>query len=1098
MREANELQLLRRIGGGSMTDVHLAQRHGAAGFTLTCAVKLLRPELHGDQAAEGQFLACARAGATLQHRNIAQVLDLGRLDGRYFVAMELVDGPSLAQLADSGALPSPTIAAHIVARAADGARYIHQLVDPIGGAPLQLAHGDIALDNVLLSRQGQVKLIAARATEAGGGLVAQSTDVQGLGAMLAALTLGSEPALAELADEAMRHRVGAPMSAARLAVALDRWLIEQGVNDPVAEVAAWLAAQLGEASAAKSSQGAPPTDAKEEARPKTRILDLADDPERARALFETSEIRLKARPLPRRSGRLFGGDAVLDRIAAHLGDEAAAVALRGVAGVGKTRVAAEFAHLHAQHGGAVWWVDLSDVDDLHDACAAIAAVLGVPLQQGSVADAAGQLGAAMQHVGAPLLVLDHVDLLAREAVALVGPMREAAPALHILLTTRRRIAGEGVAGVVVQPLPLPGDERQLARTEAVRFFVACARRADPKWSPKRRDLGLIAAIIRRLDGIPLALELAAARATERPLQALLRDLDRRFDTLQSGKRLGRGARSLRGALAMSWAQLPEDAATALAQLVIFRGGFTLEAAVAVVELGGGEAAEPARIEAALDALVGDSMLRRVADRFSLFESVRAFVYEQPADDATRQRALDRHCRYFIEAGEAHSALANTHDDAHASGWLSRERDNLAAVHRRVLRERGKTAAGVEDGLRVPLLLAPVLSVRGPMTTLHQLFAAAIQRLRGLPATEAQRLDPALVGRALARHAELVAMGGRATEAYDLAKEALALARKSGDMWVIGCAQYSLGVCYRLVGRTDEAIAATTRARSIARKHGDLALEAAALNITGSVLYDLSERHAAARCFSSALAAAKQVGHHELAGQLVSNLGCVHVEQGDTDRALTRFHDALATARRNGNVRLEGSLHTYMAVAAQERGDMGLSRMHFQRALQLHERVGFHHRKVYVQGLQAWHALESEGLAAAERAEQALLSILDEFVDKGDWRWRSTFAATLALLATCTGADERAQRLLAEAEQLASAQHDPAATGFLHVIQAGCLLHRCQQSGDQTLADEAERHLGAVRSERPGKTGGRIHPPLQEVCCEVRIAQRILRRFGLIG
>ena len=157
-----QYDLIGRLGGGGMADVYIARRAGVGGFARIHAIKRMLPDLSQDEELARMFLDEARHGSALRHPNIAQILDLGQVDGRYFIAMEFIDGPNLfallARSTERSAL-APEVCTWIVARACDALHYAHELRDPEDDRPLELVHQDINHTNILVSRHGEVKVI---------------------------------------------------------------------------------------------------------------------------------------------------------------------------------------------------------------------------------------------------------------------------------------------------------------------------------------------------------------------------------------------------------------------------------------------------------------------------------------------------------------------------------------------------------------------------------------------------------------------------------------------------------------------------------------------------------------------------------------------------------------------------------------------------------------------------------------------------------------------------------------------------------------------------------------------------------------------------
>ncbi|QKG23091.1 BTAD domain-containing putative transcriptional regulator [Actinomadura verrucosospora] len=345
------------------------------------------------------------------------------------------------------------------------------------------------------------------------------------------------------------------------------------------------------------------------------------------------------------------------------------VTLTGTGGVGKTRLALETAaRAAAVHPGGVWFVELAAGRPATSAEVArrIGHVLG--LRDEAAPDGSGPSG-AVERVGEALrgrralLVLDNCEHVIEPVAELAGRLLSAAPGLRVLATSREPLGLPGERLLIVPPLDLPGRESTpdaLLESGAARLFAARASAADPDFALDAASAPWVASVCRRLDGVPLALELAATRVRAFGVRELAARLDDRFRVLAGGRRGGpERQRTLRAVIDWSWGLLGEDERAVLRRLAVHAGGCTLAAAE---EVCGADAEVLAR-------LVDRSLVVRARDgRYRLLESVAAYGLER-LREADEEAALRRnHVRYYTGlAQQAAEALRGPEQCA----WLER-------------------------------------------------------------------------------------------------------------------------------------------------------------------------------------------------------------------------------------------------------------------------------------------------------------------------------------------------------------------------------------------------------------------------------------------
>jgi predicted ATPase/DNA-binding winged helix-turn-helix (wHTH) protein len=386
--------------------------------------------------------------------------------------------------------------------------------------------------------------------------------------------------------------------------------------------------------------------------------------------------------LPEPISELVGRDDVLGEILS-LALAHRLVTLTGAGGIGKTRLALAAARrLLPQFADGVWLAEFSPIADPGLVPVTVAATIGLDLGGGDVSAQRLSQALAGRRV---VLVLDTCEHVIGAAAALAEALLRAGGTLHLLATSREPLRAEGEWVYPVPPLAVPTADLDYAddllRYGAVRLFVERARAAEPHFAPNRREAAAIATICRRLDGLPLAIELAAARSAMLGIQQVAARLDDRFHILTGGRRTALPRhQTLRATLDWSYELLPEPERVILRRLSVFAGSFSLEPASAVIANSDLTASQ---FIDGLFSLIAKSLVAAEAEdvprRYRLLDTTRAYALEKLDESGEREWLARRHAEYYrdlFERAEAELELTPRTEWLADYGW---QIDNVRAA-----------------------------------------------------------------------------------------------------------------------------------------------------------------------------------------------------------------------------------------------------------------------------------------------------------------------------------------------------------------------------------------------------------------------------------
>jgi predicted ATPase len=649
-------------------------------------------------------------------------------------------------------------------------------------------------------------------------------------------------------------------------------------------------------------------------------------------------------------GELFvGRGSSLSALARLLDRGPALVTVTGVAGVGKSALirVAVARHRHAHGAGAVLACDLGSAAGVTEVTAAVARAAGVRLPPADDAGLLEHVARALGALGPALLVLDDVEVVIDAVATAVDLWTARAPELTVLVGTRQRLRLPHEQVIELAPLALPELEAPSERCEAMEMWCALARRAG-RPTPAT-DLGTVARLLHAIDGLPLAIELAAAQCDVlAPAQLVARLGSERARLTSPLRSTSTRHRSLDHALAASWHGLSDDERRTLAQCAVFRGGFTLEAAEAVVA--------PSRRGAAavvdtLRALRDRSLLwirpGRRGPRFGMYRAVRDFAADRLVALRLEAAAVVRHAVWFARPAEDGAISA-----PQAGADIDDEENVRAAIERCASgapfpRARGRhlalalltrwglgvlppgylpwCSARLDEALAARSSAGPILRARGlllrgliatrlvgPRRGVADFEAAArLARRAGAAPVTARAL--ALVGQARA------ALGERAA-GRRMAEQSVELARQCGNTWVEANALLALGWIARREGASPGLDDVLAGAVELFRRSGDRHGELRAQIERASGLIERGDLVSAARTVEAARRLVDPAEHAN--GAMLGLMeGLARQGQGALDAALASFEGACTAARRAGDDQALALVEGYLGLLRLERGDL---------------------------------------------------------------------------------------------------------------------------------------------------------------------------------
>jgi len=873
-------QITARIGAGGMGEVFRARDNR---LKRDVAIKTLPANFALDQERAARFQQEAEVLASLNHPNIAGIYELIEVEGLKYLVLEFVDGETLAGRLERGSLPLDE-ALQVSKQIAAALEAAHEL---------GVVHRDLKPENIKITPNGTVKLldfgIAKRE--------AVDVDRTALGLTAAGAIVGT---VGYMAPEQIRgERVTSASDQFALGVILFQMLTGKapfGGNSTAETLAAILRDKppvLGQLNPDIPSPVQWIMDrclAKQSCDRYTSTRDLAKDlatlgDRLARSQAGTALLAPSNLPAPRislvgRDEELAGGRALLLR------DDVRLVTFTGPGGTGKTRLALQVAaNVNSAFPGGVFFVALASISDPSLVASTVVQILGAR-ELGSRRPAEVLTEALRSVQEDVLLVLDNFEQVL-DAAPLLTDLLENCSRLKVLVTSRAVLRVYGEYEFQVPPLKLPARDaaisaNTLAGCPSVALFMQRATAVKPDFTLTDENASAIAEICARLDGLPLAIELAAARVRTLTPKAMLQRLSRRLDLLTGGARnLPERQQTLRAAVEWSYGLLDEDEQKLFRRLAVFVNGCTLEAVEAVCN-----AAEDfnQNVLDVIESLAGKSLIQQTESsdgeaRFTMLETIRDYAAERLAaspDEPLMRRAHAAYCLVLAEeSGEPFSP-------AERSKWLARcqvENNNLRAALEWIFR----TKQG-EWGLRMAASLFPFWLA-------HEMYGEGRQHLDAVLTLPGGDKVPKARGRVLQAAGNLAWQQGDYVASRHIHQEQLALFRSIQDVAGIASALNSLGVAEHAVKNIKAAREIFEEQVALSRQSGNRAGVAGSLNNLAFLYQSEGDLEGAKSLCEEALEIYKQLNDLDGTAWLHSRLGDLERKLGDLQAARRSYDRA---------------------------------------------------------------------------------------------------------------------------------------------------------------------------------------------------------------
>ena len=607
--------------------------------------------------------------------------------------------------------------------------------------------------------------------------------------------------------------------------------------------------------------------------------------------------------------------------------------LTGSGGTGKTRLSLQVgAELLEEYSDGVFLVELAPVRDPDLVPQAVASALGVREEVGhNLMQTLGKYLASKKL----LLLVDNCEHLLSAAALLVDTLLRSCAGLRILASSREGlgIAGEQIYRVPSLSLPNPRETASpetLGQCEAVRLFVERALAVSPTFAITAQNASALAQLCARLDGIPLAIELAAARMKALSVEKLLERLDDRFRLLTGGSRTALPRQqTLRALIDWSYDLLGESERALLQRLSIFAGGWTLEGAESVCA---DDVVEEWEVLDLLTGLVDKSLVayEEEDERYRLLETVRQYARDRLLErgEAAIVAVRERHIDFCVQLAEAADAELKGPQSVLWLGRLEQEHDNMRAA---LAWCQGNAQAG-DSGLRLGAALDQFWRLRG-------YWSEGREHLSTLLADAGSQVSQSARAQALMITGKMASLQGDYASARALYEESLAMRRELGDKQGMANSLRSLGIVASNQGDFASARPLYEESLAVSRDLGDKRGLAQSLHDLGKMA-SLQGDYANARALlEESLAIQKELGNKQGVADSLGSLGFMAFFQGDYANAHSLQEELLAIWRESGDKSGLALTLSNLGYAAWERGDYANARPLLEESLTIRRELG---------------------------------------------------------------------------------------------------------------------------------------------------------------